>query len=95
MEFPCDGAFLAAIPLMLNLTTNAGDVDLTLAPAGFASGYDALAPRAVEVDFGDDVVVLVAALDDIITSKRAANRAKDKAALPYLQALAEEIARGR
>ena len=94
VEFPCDGGFLATIPLMLNLTTDAGDVDITLAPAGFAAGYDALAPRAVEVDFGG-VTVLIAALDDIITSKRAANRAKDKAALPYLEALAEEIARGR
>jgi hypothetical protein len=95
VEFPCDGAFLATIPTMLDLTTNAGDLDLTLAPAGFVGGYDALAPRAVEVDFGDGVNVLVAALDDIIRSKRAANRAKDKAALPYLEALADEIARGR
>lgn len=95
VELPCDGGFLAAIPAMLNLTTAAGDVDVTLAPAGFATGYDALAPRAVEVDFGDGVIVLIAALDDIIASKAAANRAKDRAALPYLEALAEEIARGR
>jgi hypothetical protein len=94
VEFPYDGRFLAAIPLMLTLTTIAGDVDIALAPAGFAGGYDALAPRAVEVDFGNGVIVSVAALDDVIASKRAANRAKDKAALPYLEALADEIARG-
>ena len=95
IEFPCDGRFLAAMPMMLNLTTDAGDLDLVLAPAGFADGYDALLPRAVEVDLGDGVMVLVAALDDLITSKRAANRPKDRAALPYLDALADEIARGR
>lgn len=94
VAFPIDGAFLAAIPLMLNLVTDAGDVDITLAPSGFPEGYETLAPRAVEVDFGDGVTVLVAALDDIITSKRAANRPKDLAALPYLDALADEIARG-
>ena len=95
VEFPCHGRFLAAMPTMLNLTTNAGDIDLALAPSGFAEGYAALAPRAIEVDFGDGTIVLVAALDDIIASKRAADRPKDRAALPYLEALADEIARGR
>jgi hypothetical protein len=94
LEFPCNGAFLAAMPAMLNLTTDAGDVDLVLQPAGFAEGHDALAPHAVALDLGDGVVVLVASLADIITSKRAAGRPKDTAALPYLDALADEIARG-
>lgn len=94
LEFPCNGRFLAAMPTMLNLTTDAGDVDLAVAPSGFADGYDVLAPRAIEVDFGDGMIVLVAALDDIIASKRAADRPKDRAALPYLEALADEIARG-
>jgi hypothetical protein len=94
VEFPFDGRFLAAMPLMLNLTTDAGDLDLTLQPSGFPSGYEELAPRAVAIDF-DDVIVHVAALDDVIASKRAANRTKDRAALPYLEALANEIARGR
>lgn len=94
VAFPVDGGFLAVMPLMLNLVTDAGDVDLAIAPSGFPEGYDALAPRAIEVDFGNGVSVLVAALDDIIASKRAANRAKDRAALPYLEALADEIARG-
>jgi hypothetical protein len=94
VEFPCDGAFLAAQPLMLNLTTEAGDLDLTSSPAGFPEGFDGLARRAVEVDFGGGIVALVASLDDVITSKRAAARAKDRAALPYLEALADEIARG-
>ena len=94
VAFPVDGGFLAAMPWMLNLVTDAGDIDIVIAPSGFPEGYDTLAPRAVEVDFGDGVSVLVAALDDIIASKRSANRAKDRAALPYLEALADEIARG-
>ena len=94
IEFPCTGAFLAAMDMMLKLTTDAGDVDLTVRPSGFARGYDDLAPRAVAVDVGSGVTIHVAALDDIIASKRAANRAKDRAALPYLSALADEIAGG-
>ena len=95
VEFPCTGAFLEAMPMMLNLTTDAGDIDLTIRPSGFPQGYDELAPRAVVLDVGNDIEIHVAALDDIIASKRAANRTKDRAALPYLEALAVEIARGR
>lgn len=29
-----DGPFLAAMPFMLNLTTNFGDIDLTFEPTG-------------------------------------------------------------
>ena len=94
VEFACDGDFLPAQRLMLDLTTAAGDLDLTLFPAGFPDGFDGLANRAVEVDFGDGIAALVAALDDIIISKRAADRPKDRAALPYLEALADDIARG-
>jgi hypothetical protein len=94
VAFPCNGRFLAAMPTLVNLTTDAGDIDLALAPSGFANGYDALAPRAVEVELAEGTIVLVAALDDVIASKRAADRPKDRAALPYLKALADEIARG-
>lgn len=95
VDFPLNGAFLAAQPLMLNLTTDAGDLDLALLPAGFPTGFDGLVDRAVEVELGDGLVSLVAALDDVIASKRAADRAKDRAALPYLEALADDIASGR
>lgn len=95
VEFHCTGAFLAAMPMMLNLTTEAGDVDLTIRPSGFEEGFDELAPRSSSIDVGGGVAVRVAALDDVIASKRAAGRAKDQAALPYLEALADEIARGR
>ena len=94
VDFPCTGAFLLAVPMMLNLTTEAGDVDLTIRPSGFDEGFDDLSPRAPAIDVGGGVIVRVAALDDVIASKRAAGRTKDQAALPYLEALADEIARG-
>ena len=75
---------------MLNLTTDLGDIDLTIAPAGFPRGYDDLVGDAIAIDVGDGAATLVAALDDVIASKRAAGRAKDLAALPYLEALRQE-----
>lgn len=93
VAFPCDGAFLAAQPLMLNLVTESGDLDLTLAPAAFPNGYDDLIIHAVALDLGDGMATQVASLADVIASKRAAGRTKDVAALPHLEALAEEIER--
>jgi hypothetical protein len=94
VDFPRTGAFLAAMPGMLDLTTEAGDIDLVLQPAGFAAGHEALDPSAVDVELDIGVTIRVASLADVIASKRAANRPKDVAALPYLEALADEIARG-
>ena len=76
---------------MLKLTTDFGDFDLAFRPAGFG-GYDDLIEHALEYDL-DGVVVVVAGLDDVIRSKEAANRGKDRAALPQLYALRDEIAR--
>lgn len=39
------------------------------------------------------LVVSVAALDDIIASKTAANRVKDQRSLPYLESLRDELRR--
>lgn len=77
---------------MLNLRTAFGDCDLTFAPAGFEHGYDDLIAAAGERRIGD-VVVKVAALDDIIRSKASANRPKDQEALPELEALAYRLRR--
>jgi hypothetical protein len=90
VAFPRTADFLAAQPHMLNLTTDLGDLDLTIAPAGFPAGYDDLIGSAVAIDFGDGTDTRVASLRDVITSKRAAGRPKDIAALPYLEALVEE-----
>lgn len=90
VAFPIDPGFLAAQPHMLNLQTVAGDLDLVITPAGFPEGYEALVVDAVPLDLGDGARTLVASLDDVIRSKRAADRDKDRRALPYLEALADE-----
>jgi hypothetical protein len=54
-------------------------------------GFDGWDARAVDVEIAPALVVRVAALDDIIDSKRAAGRAKDEHALPYLESLLDEI----
>jgi hypothetical protein len=76
---------------MLNMTTRCGDLDLTFTPAGL-SDYDALAAASVLFELAG-LPVKVAALSDIIRSKEAANRPKDRATLPILHALADEINR--
>lgn len=85
LPFSCDVAFLRQMKL-LNLTTRFGDLDLSFEPSG-TGGYEDLAPRAVRYDLGDGLVVPVAALEDIIRSKEAANREKDRQALPTLRLL--------
>lgn len=76
---------------MLNMTTRCGDLDLTFAPPAL-DDYASLAESAVVMDLGG-VAVRVAALSDIIRSKAAADRPKDRAVLPILRALQDEIAR--
>jgi hypothetical protein len=85
LPFACDAAFLRQMKL-LNLTTKFGDLDLAFEPAG-TSGYADLSTRAVSYELGDGLVVPVAALEDIIRSKEAANREKDRQALPTLRLL--------
>lgn len=88
--FPIDASFLAAQPRMLNLTTTAGDLDLTFRPAAFDGGYDELALESDLIDLVDGAPTRVARLRAIIRSKEAADREKDRRALPYLRALLEE-----
>ena len=88
LPFTCDAAFLRQMKL-LNLTTAFGDLDLSFEPAG-TRGYEELEPRSVRYDLGDGVVVPVAALEDIIRSKEAAGRDKDRQTLPTLRLLLEK-----
>ena len=88
-----DGAFLANMPHMLNLVTDFGEMDLTFSPAGSAGDFEGWKKGATLENIEGDLMVLVASLDDIIDSKRAANRPKDKMALPYLESLRDEIQR--
>jgi len=60
---------------ILTLDTNHGWIDLLAAPSG-APPYAALRERAERVTFGD-IAVLVAALDDLASMKRAAGRPRD------------------
>ncbi|MEX2628225.1 MAG: hypothetical protein WD225_15170 [Ilumatobacteraceae bacterium] len=78
---------------MLNLVTDHGEMSLTFTPAGRAGGHDGWRRAATEEEVSDGLTVIVASLDDIIDSKRAANRPKDLLALPYLESLKDEIDR--
>jgi hypothetical protein len=88
-----DGGFLANMPLMLNLVTDFGEMDLTFSPAGSTGDFDGWRRGATSEEIEEGLTVLVASLDDIIDSKRAANRPKDQMALPYLESLRDEIRR--
>lgn len=90
-----DAAFLRAMPFMLNLVTDYGDVDLTFEPAGRLEGFEGWDAGAIDVEISPELVVRVAALDDIIDSKSSAGSAKDRYALPYLESLRDEILRSR
>jgi hypothetical protein len=88
VRFPCDAAFLRNIQL-LNLVSRFGDLDLAFRPSG-TEGFSDLTRGAVDVTVRG-VRVAVAALEDVIRSKEAANRPKDLRTLPVLRQLLEEI----
>jgi hypothetical protein len=90
VPFACDGEMLERMK-MLNLVTTVGWFDVCFEPGGFPGGFEQLSPHAVEIRV-DDFTVRVASLHDVIASKEAANRDKDRAALPHLYALEDEIA---
>lgn len=92
VRFPRDAAFLRRIEL-LNLMTVAGDLDLAFIPAG-TQGFAELAPRATSMTIRG-VTIAVAALEDVIRSKEAANRPKDRLSLPILHQLLEEVEKRR
>ena len=68
-----------------NLTTPLGDLDLCFLPAG-TTGYDDLLRDADTMELGS-VRVRVASLADVIRSKEAAGRKKDRQVLPTLRKL--------
>jgi hypothetical protein len=86
-EFRHDAASLRH-QTVLNLTTDAGNLDITVVPSG-TQGYKDLRRDAIEI-MVNGVPVLVASLADVIRSKEAANRPKDRTALPVLRRLLEE-----
>lgn len=79
------GALIRDNPF-LHVRTSAGDVDVLLAPDGLPAGYAQLLPGSVLIR-PHGIPVRLAALGDIVASKRAAGRLRDLDALPELEAL--------
>lgn len=89
---PLDATFLANMPFMLNLITDHGPLDLTYEPSGPLHGYADWDAHASTIALDDTLRVRVAAIDDIIESKRAAGRPKDVSGVLHLESLKEQIA---
>lgn len=77
---------------ILNLTTRHGDLDLSFLPAG-TRGYEDLRRQALEIEIRKTRVI-VASLADVIRSKEAAGRDKDRLVLPTLRRLLERLEGG-
>jgi len=86
-----DEQFLRNSTFMLNLVSDFGDIDLAFQPSGPLLGYEGWKQDAIELSIAEGVTVWVAALNDVVDSKRAANRPKDQAALPYLESLRDQL----
>jgi len=92
IPFPFDPGLLENATVW-TLITKHGDLDLVVSPAG-TGGYRDLIRDADElkVAIEPDLSVHVASLADVIRSKEAAGREKDRAALPLLRRTLEETA---
>ena len=75
LEFDCTSAMLARAETW-NLVTRAGRLDVAFVPAG-TGGYDDLAPKAIHFTVFD-ADLAVARLEDIMRSKIAADRPRDR-----------------
>jgi hypothetical protein len=87
LPFDHDANSLAGVGL-LNLTTRFGALDISIEPLGTA-GYEDLVRDAKPFELGG-ARVLVASLADVVRSKEAAGRDKDRLVLPTLRRLLEE-----
>ncbi|HEX5672045.1 MAG TPA: hypothetical protein VFY46_04920 [Acidimicrobiia bacterium] len=74
-----------------NLITEAGRLDISWVPSG-TRGYPDLARDAITYEL-EGFVVQVASLADVIRSKEAAGRERDRASLPTLRMLLERLER--
>lgn len=84
LPFAHDADSLAAATVW-NLRTRFGDVDISFEPSG-TRGYDDLVRDAVTITVRG-VDVKIASLADVVRSKEAAGRDKDRRALPVLREL--------
>jgi hypothetical protein len=90
LTFEHDAASLRRAEIW-NLHTRYGDLDLVMRPAGTA-GYKDLDRDAQTIKLGP-VEVRIASLADVIRSKEAAGREKDRVTLPGLRRLLGEATR--
>ena len=84
LPFDHDADSLAASRIW-NLTTKFGDLDITQMPSG-TEGYDDLKRDAIEIELSG-IRLCIASLADIVRSREAAGRDKDRYALPVLREL--------
>lgn len=92
LPFAHDADSLAAAQIW-NLTTKHGDLDVTMQPSG-TQGYPDLSRDAITITLRG-ATVRIASLADVIRSKEAAGRDKDRRSLPVLRELLAEQIRGR
>ena len=92
LPFDCSTEFFRGLPpdAIVNMTTSAGDLDVTFCPSG-TSGFADLKRDAIEVEAGERLRILVASLEDVIRSKEAAGREKDRLTLPRLRRLLDRL----
>jgi hypothetical protein len=90
LPFSHDSTSLAASTTW-NLTTKYGDLDIAFEPSG-TTGYVDLVRQAVTITVGGTEAKL-ASLSDIVRSKDAAGRDKDRRALPVLRELLDRSSR--
>ena len=95
LSFDCSMEFFRNLPAdsIVNMTTTAGDLDLAFCPSG-TDGFSDLRRDAVEIEVADRLHIFVASLEDVIRSKQAADREKDRLALPRLRRLLDRLRRG-
>ncbi|MCB9389451.1 MAG: hypothetical protein H6512_07720 [Acidimicrobiia bacterium] len=62
-----------------------------LRPPPSRGGYEELLPESEPLVLVDGTTTQVARLDAIVRSKEAADREKDRRALPYLRALLDQV----
>jgi hypothetical protein len=92
LAFACSAEFFGNLSpeSIVNMTTDAGDLDVTFCPSG-TQGFPDLRRDAIEIEAGPRLRILVASLADVIRSKEAAGREKDRLALPRLRRLLDRL----
>jgi hypothetical protein len=92
LAFDCSAEFFRNLSpdSIVNMTTQAGDLDVTFCPSG-TQGFQDLRRDAIEIEAAESLHIMVASLADVIRSKEAAGREKDRLALPRLRRLLDRL----